>query len=118
MNQTEKDLAAAKIEAAALAQALYRKHYKSVAPDWGLCDSVSGIISQIDNMVSTLVKPSGWISVEDRLPSPNTGVLVFNRYKFIACIEEDGRWFSAEDYATLFQVTHWQPLPSDPQPTS
>jgi hypothetical protein len=59
-----------------------------------------------------------WISVEDRLPSPNTGVLVFNRYKFIACIQEDGIWFSAEDYETLFQVTHWQPLPSDPTATS
>jgi hypothetical protein len=56
----------------------------------------------------------GWISVDDRLPQANTEVLVFNRYRFIGVIEENGTWFAAVDYETLFNVTHWQPLPKPP----
>lgn len=53
----EVKLLAAKIEAESLAMALWKKHYKDDSPDFSLCDSVAGVISQIDNMVCALVKP-------------------------------------------------------------
>ena len=50
-------------EACNLATALFKKHFAHL-PDyasgqvvWGLCDSTAGVISQIDNMVSGLVRP-------------------------------------------------------------
>lgn len=45
-------------EASTLANYLYKKHYAN-EPDavgFELCDSVAGVISQIDNMVTALVK--------------------------------------------------------------
>lgn len=51
-----KELTLAYNEAASLALFLWKKHYSEIAPDWGLCDSAAGIISQIDNMVCQLVK--------------------------------------------------------------
>lgn len=50
-------------EAAQLATALFKKHfandehYASGKVVWELCGSTAGVISQIDNMVSTLVRP-------------------------------------------------------------
>ena len=43
-------LSAAKREAEYLATSIHRSEYSNVAPNWGLCDSVAGVISQIDNM--------------------------------------------------------------------
>lgn len=51
-------------EAKYLAEALFKKHYAGDEPyasgavEWGLCDTTAGIISQIDNMVCRLVRPS------------------------------------------------------------
>jgi hypothetical protein len=51
-------------EASSLATALFKKHfahepdYASGAVVWRLCDTTRGIISQIDNMVSGLVRPT------------------------------------------------------------
>ena len=47
-------LAEAKREAESLALSLWKRHYKDDAPDWGLCDSVAGVITQIDNMSAGL----------------------------------------------------------------
>lgn len=51
--------------ASSLATALFKQHYAS-EPDyasgkvaWGLCDTTAGILTQIGNMVSGLVKPAG-----------------------------------------------------------
>lgn len=41
-----------KSEAAGLATWMWAHWYKAESPNWGLCDSVPGIISQIDNMVA------------------------------------------------------------------
>lgn len=46
----------AKREASDLATWLWKKHYQQDAPNWGLCDTAAGILTQIDNMVCTLVK--------------------------------------------------------------
>lgn len=76
-------------EACALATTLFKKHfarkqeYASGQVVWSVCDTTAGVISQIDNMVSGLMKPSdaasladGWISVDDRLPEPGKAVLL------------------------------------------
>lgn len=44
--------AAAHREATTLAMALWKRHYRAESPNFGLCDSVAGIISQIDNMTA------------------------------------------------------------------
>ena len=43
-------------EASKLALYLHRKLYKNISPNFELCDSTAGIISQIDNMVCSLVE--------------------------------------------------------------
>ena len=50
------ELADAKREAESLALGLWEKHYKEESPNFGLCDSVAGVISQIDNMAAGLYK--------------------------------------------------------------
>lgn len=52
----ENSLLAAKREAEGLAMNLWRKHYKDESPTFDLCDSVAGVISQIDNMSCCLIK--------------------------------------------------------------
>lgn len=41
-------------EAKSLAMSMWRKHYKDVSPNFELCDSVVGVITQIDNMAAGL----------------------------------------------------------------
>ena len=54
MNQKlEAEVALAQREADSLAQSLNRRFYSEKA-SWGLCDSVAGVISQIDNMAAGL----------------------------------------------------------------
>lgn len=40
--------------ASSLAMHIWDKHYKADAPNFGLCDSLPGVISQIDNMYAGL----------------------------------------------------------------
>lgn len=56
VSRLTKELTLAKNEAAHLALFLWKKHYAEIAPNFGLCDSAAGIITQIDNMVCELVK--------------------------------------------------------------
>ena len=51
-----KELADAKREAESLALSLWANHYMQESPDFELCDSVAGVISQIDNMTTGLSK--------------------------------------------------------------
>jgi hypothetical protein len=56
----------------------------------------------------------GWISVEDRMPEPNTWVLVFAKQGSymnlrVDYITRDSIWFNS------MCVTHWQPLPEPPK---
>lgn len=50
----EAEVALAQREADSLAQSLNRRFYSEEASNWGLCDSVAGVISQIDNMAAGL----------------------------------------------------------------
>jgi hypothetical protein len=47
-------LADAKREADYLAITMWRRYYKDESPDFRLCDSVAGVITQIDNMSAGL----------------------------------------------------------------
>jgi len=60
--------------------------------------------------------PSGWISVDDRLPKKNLIVLTCNCH-----IDEpawmsaqcDGEWHATD--GTSVEVTHWMPFPEPPK---
>lgn len=67
-----------------------------------------GFYCDIVDMLCT-DKPSGWISVNDRLPEKHVGVLVYN-----GSIHEDFICSSGYFYDTL-DVTHWMPLPEPPK---
>jgi hypothetical protein len=62
--------------------------------------------------------PSGWISVEDRLPERCVRVIVSDgRDVCIAYREDDGdEWFPIDyGYVSVENITHWMPLPDVPQ---
>lgn len=60
--QADKEMQLAMQEASSLAQSIFKRHYsndehyESGSVVWGLCDSLRGVISQIDNMTSGLVR--------------------------------------------------------------
>lgn len=68
--------------------------------------------------------PQGWISVEDRLPTPWEDVLIYPRPTDYCCegqVDHKGKWSYAE-YVTHFgqethriQPTHWAPMPAPPE---
>lgn len=76
---------------------------------------VRQIDKAIDIAVSASVTDGGWIAESDRLPPPNTTVIVpYGVARF-----RDGTWYTGME-EPLFQreikwpVTHWQPLPEPP----
>lgn len=58
----------------------------------------------------------GWISVEDRLPEPDTDVLARRSTGMdVECYhKEDGGYWSWDEYSGKWRVTHWMPLPEAP----
>jgi hypothetical protein len=50
------ELEHARLEAESLCMALYNKHYRDDSPDFEMLDTVGGIISQISNMTSDMVR--------------------------------------------------------------
>ena len=54
--KAEADVETAKGEADALCMAIYNQHFKAESPNFELCDSTDGVISQIDNMVAGLLE--------------------------------------------------------------
>jgi hypothetical protein len=67
MSETEQtgiDLGSAKTEAEALCMAIYRRKYKTTSPDFELCDSIAGVISQIDNMIGGLFDENASLKAE------------------------------------------------------
>jgi len=62
------------LEASGLANSMFKKHfsperhYVSGEVVWGLCDNLRGVISQIDNMASGLVRPEAQLSAQQAAP--------------------------------------------------
>jgi hypothetical protein len=54
-----------------LAEAIWQKHYKAVAPQWKPLDDLMGVLTQIDNMTSGLIarqdkqEPVAWVRWDD-----------------------------------------------------
>lgn len=90
--------------------------HKTEAKDWppymDLPRKKEDHVREITNMV-------GWISVEDRLPEPNTLVLVvFKRHDEIrrrgfGTLQTHGVWYVSNE--GMPPVTHWMPLPELPE---
>ena len=74
-----------------------------------------------EHLITHGVTMQEWISVADRLPGTNVGVLVYTpRLKniFGAFYKVDGKWeiFSYRGGEILNdEVTHWMPLPEQPK---
>ena len=49
-DEAREQLRAARVESETLATSIWRAEYSAESPAWGLCDTVAGVISQIDNM--------------------------------------------------------------------
>jgi hypothetical protein len=59
---------------------------------------------------------SGWISVKDRMPEPNTVVLVYSNKKGVVIDFFDSYLLTGgEQFLSSSDVTHWMPLPEPPK---
>ena len=78
--------------------------------------------------INQLRHPFEWIDVEDRLPDESTSVLVAVKlvpeaiYRDPVIAElRDGTWYTADciamplDASWELEVTHWSPLPKNPE---
>ena len=63
-NDLEADATASKREAESLCMSIYKRKYKTTAPDFGLCDTVADVISQIDNMVAGILAENEALEAE------------------------------------------------------
>lgn len=52
VEELEREQAHAKREAGNIAMYLWRKYYQAESPNFGLCDSAAGVMTQIDNMLA------------------------------------------------------------------
>lgn len=70
-----------------------------------------------DMAIAALREQPQWISVEDRLPEPDTDVLARRAIGMdVECYhkEASGYW-SWDEYSGKWKVTHWMPLPTPPE---
>lgn len=52
-----------------LAESMWRKHYQQIAPNWHPFDDLMGVLTQIDNMATGLIKaPEDGVSACDDQP--------------------------------------------------
>ena len=82
-DEAREQLSAAKREAEYLATSIHRAEYSNVAPNWGLCDSVAGVISQIDNMYAGVreMRDEARNKMADALQEVDLRTLDFERMK-------------------------------------
>lgn len=89
------EIGLARREAEALALSLFRKHYAadneyaSGSVAFGLCDSLRGVLSQIDNMTCGLVREANPAHPAEGVPAP---VAVGMREAFEAWARDYGTW--------------------------
>lgn len=65
-SKEQKDYRLAKIEVESLAMSMWKRFYRDESPTFELCDSVAGIMTQIDNMVTGLEKDDGLFYTKER----------------------------------------------------
>ena len=109
-------------EALEIATYLWRNHYSGVSPDWEALPDLSGVLSQISNMVTGMIlaPPDGWIAIEDS-PAEGAWALVYADGAINCAYVEKGRipcdWTNPTNPNIMpHYVTHWMPLPSAPKP--
>lgn len=86
------------------------------------------LLDVVDTIEALEAAQPKWISVEDRLP--NVEVLAANfapktygykeyiiGYVSVEKCTEHGKYCASNDYEILYNVTHWMPLPSMPEPS-
>lgn len=97
------------------------------APEVGLCampfkilrDEIERLISERDALAAS----QEWISVDDRLPKPETDVMVSFDDGEVWCLWQNWRTSEEEDPLLYFidfptkthHVTHWKPMPKAPE---
>ena len=54
LDQEQNQIALCKLESETLAMSIYNKSYKDDSPNFELCDTPAGVLTQIDNMVAGL----------------------------------------------------------------
>jgi hypothetical protein len=78
-----------------LAEAIWKKHYKSIAPQWKPFDHLIGVLTQIDNMTSELTTPPA---------APVQEPVKLRRGDVLRCIETDELctvWATSTTHKTL-----------------
>lgn len=84
--------AKAEAEAGTLATSIWEQFYKEDAPDWGLCDYVAGMISQIDNMFAgvrgQLAQAKATIESDNKEFNELLSIAIRDRDHFIDELEE------------------------------
>lgn len=77
-----------------IAEAIWKKHYQSTAPQWEPLDDLVGVLTQIDNMTSGLTTPPAaqrqWVGLTDEEIDDMWGLDDFKHYyyAFARAIEE------------------------------
>lgn len=110
-----------------LARAIWVQHYFIDAPDWEPMESMHGVLSQIDNMVTGLSRSAapvaaeseGWIAVADRMPAEWEMVLTCGSKKVEQAVmawSNHSGWQieTTNEWHDAYAPTHWRPLPSLP----
>ena len=88
---------------------------KALSQDWNDLELAASVYrAMLAAAPAALVEPSGWVSVEERLPEVGQDVLCWCGWAITGKYTWRGGW-STEDGANSIQmVTHWQLLPAAP----
>jgi hypothetical protein len=120
-----------------LAEAIWQKHYKAVAPQWKPLDDLMGVLTQIDNMTSGLIarqdkqEPVAWEPIELHVLHSHIAGVLFDFMGWLTSRRERLTLSSADEAGpaveaiTKFakmrglrledaQVEHWQAILTAP----
>ena len=80
-----------------------------------LCECVAGVWTTMEQVWPA---PSGWISMEDRLPERDHAYLVRiqeDGWEWFDVDDWRGRWYWATESGYESQLTHWMEIPELPE---